>query len=119
MRRPVFIVEDDFDVRELFADTLTEAGYDVGTASNGVEALSRLRGREPPPGVILLDLMMPIMDGWQLKRELANDPVLNLIPVVMMTASRNLGPAIGGDVLLKPFPIDALLATVERHCGGA
>jgi CheY-like chemotaxis protein len=116
MTRPVFIVEDDFDVRELFADTLAEAGYDVATASNGREALEHLRKTGDAPGVILLDLMMPVMDGWQMKRELASDPSLNDIPVVMMTASRNLGP-VSGDVLLKPFPLDALLATVERHCG--
>lgn len=116
MTRPVFIVEDDFDVRELFADTLAEAGYDVATASNGLEALERLRLADAQPGVILLDLMMPVMDGWQVKRELAQDPSLSVIPVVMMTASRNLGP-VTGDVLLKPFPLDALLATVERHCG--
>ena len=116
MTRPVFIVEDDFDVRELFADTLSEAGYAVATASNGREALERLRHSTDAPGVILLDLMMPVMDGWQMKRELASDPSLNEIPVVMMTASRNLG-SVSGDVLLKPFPLDALLATVERHCG--
>ena len=119
MTRPVFIVEDDFDVRELFADTLAEAGYAVATASNGREALERLRGVQDAteaPGVILLDLMMPVMDGWQMKRELASDPNLAEIPVVMMTASRNLG-TVAGDVLLKPFPLDALLATGERHCG--
>jgi CheY-like chemotaxis protein len=116
MTRPVFIVEDDFDVRELFADTLAEAGYDVATAANGQEALERLRVSQAAPGVILLDLMMPVMDGWQMKRELASDPSLAEIPVVMMTASRNLG-SVSGDVLLKPFPLDALLATVERHCG--
>jgi len=116
MSRPVFIVEDDFDVRELFAETLIEAGYQVDTASNGKEALEHLHHADRWPGVILLDLMMPVMDGLQVKRALAADPSLNEIPVVMMTASRNVG-SVSGDVLLKPFPLDALLATVERHCG--
>jgi CheY-like chemotaxis protein len=116
---PVMIVEDDFDVRTLFADSLSEAGYEVETASNGREALELLRaGQVPVPGVILLDLMMPIMDGWKMREELLADPALHAIPVVMMTASRGIG---GGpdDVLLKPFPLEALLATVERYCGPA
>jgi CheY-like chemotaxis protein len=116
------IVEDDFDVRTLFAESLSEAGYEVETACNGVEALAILRdaAREDRdqrrPGVILLDLMMPVMDGLRLKQVLRTDPALHTIPVVMMTASRNLGD-VDGDVLLKPFPLEALLATVEKHCG--
>jgi CheY-like chemotaxis protein len=110
------IVEDDFDVRELFADSLAEAGYVVETASNGQEALDLLRAGVPTPGVILLDLMMPVMDGWQLRDELAADPALAGIPVVMMTASRNTG-VLRGELLLKPFSLDALLAAVERHVG--
>jgi CheY-like chemotaxis protein len=110
------IVEDDFDVRTLFAESLVEAGYTVESASNGQEALDLLRGGVPIPGVILLDLMMPVMDGWQMREALAADPALHDIPVVMMTASRNLGRA-GGEILLKPFSLDTLLAAVERHVG--
>ena len=122
MTRPVMIVEDDFDVRTLFAESLSEAGYEVETACNGLEALEILQhaardSRGPRwPGVILLDLMMPVMDGLRLKEALLTDPALHSIPVVMMTASRNLVD-VDGDVLLKPFPLEALLATVEKHCG--
>ena len=67
MTAPVMIVDDDFDVRELFADSLAEEGYVVETACNGQEALELLRGGAVPvPGVILLDLMMPVMDGWKI-----------------------------------------------------
>ena len=92
MSRPVMIVEDDFDVRTLFAESLNEAGYEVETASNGLEALDllrELRGDHDTrrPGVILLDLMMPIMDGWEFRRQQQDDPKLSSIPVVAITAA--------------------------------
>ena len=116
MTRPILIVEDDYDIRELFAESLEEAGYAVATACNGREALDRLRAaREPElPAVILLDLMMPVMDGWALREELLRDPALGRIPIVVMTASRHFGD-VGDDVLLKPFELGELIDTVGRH----
>src|SRR5262245_27414520 len=117
MTGPVLIVEDDHDVRELFAESLEEAGYRVATACDGRDALAHLRapGAEKP-AVILLDLMMPVMDGWALREELLRDEELKRIPIVVMTASRNFGD-VGSEVLLKPFELNELIDTVARHAG--
>ena len=114
--KPLLVVDDDADLRELLRELLELQGYTVTTAVNGQDALTHLRD-SPPPAVILLDLMMPIMDGSQFLEEQRKDPDLARIPVVTMTAGRNLEHlAAGHPLLAKPFDLDKLLELLERSC---
>ena len=103
----VLIVEDDRDVRLSLAEVLAEEGYRVAIAENGFEALCYLRTARAP-GVILLDLMMPVMDGWEFLAEKRRIPSLAGIPVVVLTAGgsgkRPLEPAQVVERLKKPVP---------------
>jgi CheY-like chemotaxis protein len=116
----VMIVEDDMDLRETLGSIVAAEGYRVTTAHNGREALSLLLGGYRP-AVILVDLIMPVMDGWQLCEELATDPQLQDIPVILMSAS-------GGPLLpprpprlvrlfRKPFTFVQLLDAIAKGVG--
>jgi CheY-like chemotaxis protein len=83
----VLIVDDDNDVRSALAELLEEEGFSVEGAPNGREALALLRGGAVHPAVILLDLMMPGMDGWDFRHEQMGDPKLAAVPVVIVSAS--------------------------------
>jgi CheY-like chemotaxis protein len=111
------LVDDDDDVRDAVAGTLEAAGYGVAAFSNGHDALECLRRAEPAPGLILIDLMMPVMDGWQFRERQLADPSIAAIPVVVLSAR----PGAFGDAavqqLQKPIRAKDLLAVVERHCG--
>lgn len=113
----VLLVEDDVDIREAIADLLEEFGYAVRTARNGREALDIL-ATGYLPDLILLDLMMPVMDGWALKAELAESKELQAIPVVVLTADVNVtglaGSLPGSDYLRKPIAVDQLLRMLDR-----
>jgi CheY-like chemotaxis protein len=110
--RPVVIVEDDDDIREAFADVLVNEGYQVLTATNGREALSVLDGLHGAPCLVLLDLMMPVMNGWQFLHELEETHRLGRVPVVVISAApaHTEGAA---RVIPKPVDVDALLAAVR------
>ena len=115
----VLIVEDNEGTREALALLLQTAGYTTAEVTNGREALTYLRSHEPPR-LVLLDLMMPVMDGWEFLRERRNDAALSAIPVVLFTAAGGLeGPAVSAlgasDVLHKPANPDDLLAAVGRY----
>jgi len=115
----VLIVEDDRDTREMLARFLELEGFHVTTAENGRDALVRLRATSPP-SVILLDLMMPVMDGWQFRAVQKQDPDLSQVPVVVVTAAgpRNAVPSIDADGWLpKPVDLDALLTAIQPFCG--
>jgi CheY-like chemotaxis protein len=115
-RRPVVVVDDDVDLRETLGELLADEGYDARCFENGRTALDYLRaGGEPR--LILLDLMMPEMDGWQFRAEQLRDDRLARIPVVVMTAARPLesSPIDASEVLYKPIGIDDLLEAVERN----
>jgi CheY-like chemotaxis protein len=118
-RGEVMVVEDDFAIRETLRELLEEEGYKVVEASNGAEALSRLRARTPR--LILLDLMMPVMDGWEFRHELEEDPRLASIPVIVISADHALEEKVDSmhveGYLAKPFELDRLLAAVERYTG--
>ncbi|WP_437969254.1 response regulator [Sorangium sp. So ce260] len=116
----ILVVEDDLDIRSILSQLLVFEGYDVEEASDGAEALAMLR-RDPPPALILLDLMMPIMDGWQLRAELQRDPALSSIPVVIVSADVRAEQEASrlrvAGLLKKPLQIEPLLELVHRICG--
>ncbi len=114
---PILVVEDEPELREMMAMLLTVEGFAPTTANNGEDALRQLRGGLEPQ-LILLDLMMPVMNGWQFREEQQRDPRLAAIPVVIVTALAVSHPqALGADaVLTKPLDFDRLLEVVRAHC---
>jgi CheY-like chemotaxis protein len=111
--RRVMLVDDDEDIRTVLSEALQDAGYDVRCAASGREALTQLRGGYRP-GLILLDLMMPVMDGWQFRDEQLGQAEIASIPVVVISAV-NPGKQLprGTTLLRKPFDLDVMLATVD------
>jgi CheY-like chemotaxis protein len=116
----VLIVEDDPDVAAALAEVLEAAGFCPVVASNGREALDRLK-QHAWPSVILLDMMMPVMDGWAFRREQERMSGAAAIPIVVLTAdggAREKAAALRAHGhLSKPVSIDALLREVERVGG--
>ncbi len=116
----ILIVDDDDDIRELLADFLRDEGYQVSTACNGLDALSVLRAAATYPCLILLDLMMPIMNGFEFLKAFRSDPALAPIAVAIVSANGSLGPAersaLAAPILSKPLKLPALLEVVERLC---
>jgi CheY-like chemotaxis protein len=112
----VLVVEDDVTIRTLIAEALEGEGYDVVTASNGAEALMMLVLLKPD--AILLDLMMPVMDGRAFLAARRQDPRDAAIPVLILSAAHDLGalaPELGARACMaKPFDLDVLLAVVEH-----
>jgi CheY-like chemotaxis protein len=114
----ILLVEDDEDIRTDLKEMLEIRGYPTVTAANGLEALRCLEGPTLPV-LIVLDLMMPVMDGWELRKVLLERPALATIPIVVLsgTASvhneaRDLG-AVG--YFTKPFSMGSLLETIGHH----
>lgn len=120
LRGRVLIVEDDTDLRETLSQILTDEGYRVWSAEHGRAALECLRDGSKPC-LILLDLTMPVMNGWQFRAEQREDPDLAGIPVVVISAGANLAAQVGPlgirDYIRKPIQLGQLLATVGRYCG--
>lgn len=111
----VLVVEDDSDIRELFGEVLTQAGYHVVEAENGQEALDFLRDHRPC--LVLLDLMMPVLSGPELLEIMAEDERLASLPVVVVSAVADRGSAPGvRRFLRKPVPSDVLRAVVAEYC---
>jgi CheY-like chemotaxis protein len=115
----VLVVEDDEDVASVVSDVVEIAGYRSAVASNGREALAAMRRERP--SLVLLDLMMPEMDGWQFREEQRRHPGLASVPVLIMTAdgradqkAESLGAA---GFVRKPTSIDELIAELERLLG--
>jgi CheY-like chemotaxis protein len=116
----LLLVEDDVPVRDSLREALQEEGFRVVTAANGWDALRVLR-RGPRPDAILLDLMLPVMDGWDFRQEQLRDPALRDIPVLIVTATGFSAETVRtqfGDVQLfpKPIPLLDLLAAIDRIC---
>jgi len=116
-RGVIAIVDDDPDLRDAFSDVLRDAGYATIGFAGAREALAGLRSLRVMPGLILLDLMMPGMSGWEFRDEQLNDPILRDVPVVVVTASGDLArqPISAAEILRKPLDIETLLASVARN----
>ena len=120
-RELVLIVDDDQDLRAAVRGVLENAGYRTAEANNGQEALTFMQKAQDKPALLLLDLMMPSMDGWQLRARLRTDPVLAAIPVVIMTAHAGVLRAVSNarpetPVLSKPLDAARLLQVVATYC---
>ena len=113
----VLIVDDDPDLLEVTSFVIEAEGMAVETARNGEEALALLRtGRRPR--LVLLDLMMPVMNGWEFLNEVAKDPLLREIPIVVLTAAKHVQVTGAVEVLSKPMDLAALLRVVEHYVRG-
>jgi len=114
---PVLIVEDDHDLREMMAQLLTLEGFRAATVANGREALEYLHTMARPE-VILLDLMMPVMDGWEFRSRLKADPDLAGVPVIVLSALDQTRAAMvdAEAYLKKPLDFDRLLELVRALC---
>jgi CheY-like chemotaxis protein len=121
--RFVLVVDDDPDIRESLETVLGIHGHPVATAADGLEAMTLLRREPAQPCVILLDLMMPGMNGFELRAELEADPTLSAIPVVIITGAGVLvdekAANLHAEILRKPFDLKLLLTTIKRFCPGS
>ena len=111
----VLVVDDDKDIRDLLSDALAAEGYSVLSARHGAEALERLHAMHAD--VILLDLMMPVMDGLAFMDAKNADPVIRDIPVIAMTAATRSHVEGAVTLMRKPFDLDLFLASVARCLG--
>ena len=114
---PILIVEDDPDLREMMAQLLLLEGFNAHAVANGREALDYLKEKDPPE-LILLDLMMPVMDGWEFRRRQASNPAVSHVPVIVLSAldqsrAANVSAAA---FLKKPLDFDRLLQLVRQYC---
>jgi CheY-like chemotaxis protein len=116
----VLVVEDDQDIRESIAETLEEEGFSVVTAAHGGIAMENLRRAARRPSLILLDLMMPVMNGWEFCAELRKDGANSEIPIVVLSGDARVSDhasSLGAiDVLAKPITLAQLLDVVKRYC---
>ncbi len=120
--KEVFVVDDDPNIRELLYVNLQAAGYEVTTAHDGIDGAEKLRTLRPH--CVVLDIMMPGIDGWELCKIIRDDPALASTRILMLTAKdRERDRLIGIDIfgadeyMIKPFEIDELLNTVRRLVG--
>lgn len=119
--RRILIVDDDCDVRLALVALLRAEGFTVTEAPDGREALRILRTSGEVFGLVVLDLMMPVMNGWQFRREQQEDPALASIPVLVLSAGANVGEvaaSIGAvGYIKKPINLEELLGVVQRSLG--
>jgi len=116
MKKSILIIEDDQEIREVLRIALEIEGYNLITYSNGLEALEYLKA-SPPPNLILLDLMMPKMSGYEFTKNTSMNDSLKNIPIVVLTAARN-APRPEGivDYIKKPVDLEVLTTLVKQHC---
>jgi CheY-like chemotaxis protein len=116
-RLTVLVVEDDEALREAMVDALSDEGYSVVTATNGKEALELLGETAPLPGLVLLDLMMPVMNGWSFLGAVRQDPRLRSLQVCIISAVPH--TQVPRDVICafqKPIDLNKLIEVVDAHC---
>jgi CheY-like chemotaxis protein len=113
----ILLAEDDEDLREAMVETLNDAGYTVEAVGNGRDAIEWLEGADTPPKLILLDLMMPVMDGWQFLEKREKTPKVASVPVVVLSASGSFeSPNQTVAFMRKPVALKPLLAIVATYC---
>ena len=116
LKGPILLVEDDHDVRVTVRSILEDEGYEVWTATNGRSAIELLQNAPLKPVLALVDLMMPIMDGWELIALLKKTGVLAELPVIVQSAFFDRDPPSGITAFLKkPVDVDALLELVSKN----
>lgn len=112
----MLVVDDDPDILEALSEILEAEGFEIRRARNGKEALERLSPE--PPQLILLDLMMPVMDGWEFAQRMKQLPDVAHIPIIVLSADRNVSNKATGigavGYLAKPFELNDLLDMVRR-----
>ena len=108
----VLLIEDDDELRGIVGDILEGYGYEVVPGGNGKQAIDYLKSSGECPSVIVLDLMMPILSGWECLRAIKQDDRLSLIPVIVVTAARRDRPPGAAAILKKPFSVADLLDAV-------
>jgi two-component system chemotaxis response regulator CheY len=114
--KTILIIDDEDDLRDTLKLSLELEGYRCYAAANGKEGLEALE-RIPPPSVILLDLMMPVLNGWQFLDALRAHPSFCRTPVVVVTAFiKQIGVIQAGDIIRKPVEMETLLEVVKKHC---
>ena len=119
----VLLVDDDFAILDGISDVLESEGYKVVPASNGIDALNQLRSGLHVDAIVL-DVMMPMMDGWDFRAEQLADPSLRDIPVVVITACGFAPDTLQHqfkthEVLAKPLELDGFLRALQNACGGS
>lgn len=115
-RKTILIIDDDEAVRDALAMVLADEGHSVATAVNGLEALHYLKAASERPDLILLDVMMPVMDGYQFRIEQRKDQALASIPVLVLTAGTaeaRLSAMAANGYLRKPINLQTLLSIVD------
>jgi CheY-like chemotaxis protein len=118
MNGRIVVIEDDTDLREAICLMLEFEGHEVSAFSNAKEAIRRIEDGLPVD-VVLLDLMMPIMNGWEFCEHRAGSAALARVPVIVVTARQSVTPPVGiSDVLLKPFDADELQGAIVRAMTG-
>jgi DNA-binding response OmpR family regulator len=120
MNQVILLIEDEDELRHILARTLHSEGYEVVEACDGHQAIAYLRDPHTPrPNMILLDLMLPGMNGWSLRAELLKDPLLARIPIVVLSGTANV-PQTAASMraaayIEKPFRLDSFLHVIENH----
>lgn len=117
----ILLIEDDDSIREITQELLETEGYQVASASNGKTALEMLCKMTTPPTLILLDLMMPVMDGWEFMERKRLDERLAPIPVIAFSAleERKISSAKTDDVIRKPANPDVMLGVIRKYCSAS
>jgi two-component system chemotaxis response regulator CheY len=118
----ILVVDDDDDARGVLCELLSDAGYRCVEAANGQDAIRRLSATGERPALILLDLMMPRMNGWQFREWQQQSAEHSTIPVVILSATTDgaeeAKKLAAAEFIAKPIDLDELLATVKRYCPG-
>jgi CheY-like chemotaxis protein len=115
--KTILLIEDEESIREALQQALEIEGYSVLTAANGQEGLDILKKSFEPPCLILLDLMMPVMNGWQFVEARKSDSKSVDVPVVVVTAYPNKGNTINANALIpKPIDFERLIELIARYC---
>jgi len=117
--KTILVVEDEFAIADMLSASLEDEGYRVVLASNGREGLLRLADTQIHADLVLCDVMMPVLDGREMRKTMKADPALKDIPVVLMSAAEEASTTNGivGPFLSKPFDLENLLKIIEEQIG--